>query len=108
MNLLRRIARLLHQSRIRLPEAPLRPSELRPGDWIQFHDETWRVAARRYEGGRAVFTLERLFRQVETLGAAGALVVLVGPHASGEPWTLKQGGSELSLPPEFLVVFPVV
>ncbi len=102
MNLLRRIARLLNQSRIRLPEAPLRPSELRPGNWIQFHDETWRVSARRYEGGRAVFTLEPLF------GTAGALVVLVGPRASGEPWTLKQGGSELSLPPEFLVVFPVV
>ncbi len=105
MNLLRRIARLLDQSRIRLPEAPLRPSELRPGHWIQFHDETWRGSARGYEGGRAVFTLERLFG---TVGTVGTLAVLIGPRASGEPWTLKQGGSELSLPPEFLVVFPVV
>ncbi len=102
MKLLRRIKRLLDQSRIRLPEAPLRPSELHPGNWIQFHDETWRVTGRKLEGGRAVFTLERV------VGTAGALVVLVGPRASGEPWTLKRGGSELSLPPEFLVVFPVV
>ncbi len=102
MNLLRRIKRLLDQLRIRLPEAPLRASELRPGSWVQFHDETWRVAALRYEGGRAVFALEPLD------GAAGVLVVLIAPRASGEPWTLKQGGSELSLPPEFLVVFPAV
>ena len=100
MKLLRRIVRLLEQSRIRLPEAPLRASELRAGSWVQFHDETWRVAARRYEGGRAVFTLEPLD------GTAGAL--LVSPRVSGEPWTLKQGGSERSLPPGFLVVFPVV
>ncbi len=106
MNLLRRIKRLFDQSRIRLPLAPPRARELRPGSWVQFHDETWRVATLRYEGGRAVFTLERLLRRKG--GAAGALVVLVAPRASGEPWTLKQGGSELSLPSEFLVVFPVV
>jgi len=102
VNLLRRIKRLFDQSRIRLPLAPLRAHELRPGSWVQFHDETWRVATLRYEGERAVFTLAPLD------GAAGALVVLVAPRASGEPWTLKQGGSELSLPSEFLVVFPVV
>ena len=102
MNLIRRIKRLLDQSRIRLPEAPLHASEIRPGSWVQFHAERWRVATRRYEGGRAVFTLEPLD------GTAGAPVVLVAPRSRGEPWTLKQGGSELSLPPEFLVVFPVV
>ena len=102
MSLLRRIKRLFNQARIRLPLAPLHATELRPGSWVQVHDETWRVSTRRYEGGRAVFTLE------PCCGTAGAPVVLIGPRASGAPWTLKQGGSELSLPPEFLVVFPVV
>ncbi len=100
MSLWRRIARLIHQSRIRLPRQPLAAAELRPGDWVQLGSETWRVMTRRFEVDRVVFRLRAL------CGNSGA--VLVGPRTTAGNWTLEHGGSAISLPPELLVVFPVV
>ena len=100
MSLWHRIARLIRQSRIRLPRQPLAAGELRPGDWVQLGSETWRVVTRRFEVDRVVFRLRPLG------GNSGA--VLVGPRATSGTWTLEQGGSAISLPPELLVVFPVV
>jgi len=100
MSLWGRIARLVHQSRIRLPREPISAAELRPGDWVQLGAERWRVMTRRFEAGRVVFRLRPLD------GTADA--VLVGPSATPGDWTLEHGGSALSLPPELLVVFPVV
>ena len=102
MSLWRRIARLIQQSRIRLPREPLNPGELRPGDWVQLGSETWRVMTRRFEADRVVF---RLRLRCE---AAGADAVLVRPRATPGNWTLEHGGSAISIPPELLVVFPVV
>ena len=102
MSLWRRIARLIQQSRIRLPPQPLAAGELRPGDWLQLGSEMWRVMARRFEVDRVVFQLRSL------RGNEGAGAVLVGPRATSGTWTLEQGGSAISLPPELLVVFPVV
>ena len=106
MKLWARLVRVLGQSRIRLPRAPFRPGELRPGHWVQLDSETWRVASRRMEAGRAVFRLEPVFLTGLTGGNAGA--VLVAPAKNETRWTLKRGESELSFPPELLVVFPVV
>ena len=100
MSLWRRIARLIQQSRIRLPREPLAAAELRPGDWVQLGSETWRVMTRRFEADRVVFRLRPLRE------AAGADAVLVGPRATAGNWTLEHGGSAISLPPELLVVFP--
>ena len=100
MSLWRRIARLIHQSRIRLPRQRLVAAELRPGDWVQLGSETWRVMTRRFEVDRVVFQLRALD------GDSGA--VLVGARATWGSWTLEQGGSVISLPPELLLVFPVV
>ncbi len=100
MSLWRRIARLIQQSRIRLPREPLSAAELRPGDWVQLGSETWRVMTRRFEADRVVFRLRPLH------GTSGA--VLVGPRTTAGNWTLKHGRSAISLPPELLVVFPVV
>ena len=100
MSLWDRIARLVCQSRIRLPREPLSAAELRPGDWVQLGSETWRVMTRRFEVDRVVFRLRPL------RGTVGA--VLVGPLESVGEWTLDNGGSEIALAPELLVVFPVV
>lgn len=100
MSLWHRIARLLRQSRIRLPREPLTAAELRPGDWVQLGSETWRVMARRFEADRVVFRLSTLD------GDSGA--VLVGPRTTSRHWTLEHRGCVISLPPELLVVFPVV
>ena len=100
MSLWRRIARLIQQSRIRLPREPRAAAELRPGDWVQLGSETWRVMTRRFEADRVVFRLRSL------RGTAGA--VLVGPLETRREWTLEHGGSEIALAPELLVVFPVV
>ena len=102
MSLWHRIARLIQQSRIRLPRQPLSAAELRPGDWVQLGSETWRVMARRFEVDRVVFRLRSL------RGSEGAGAVLVGPHTIAGNWTLEHGGSAISLPPELLVVFPVM
>ena len=102
MSLWRRIARLVNQSRIRLPREPLAAAELRPGDWVQLGSETWRVITRRFEANRVIFRLRPLRE------AAGAGAVLLGPRTIPGNWTLEHGGSEISLPPELLVVFPVV
>ena len=100
MSLWHRIARLIRQSRIRLPREPLAAAELRPGDWVQLGSETWRVMTRRFEVHRVVFRLKALD------GDSG--VVLIGPRTTWGSWTLEHGGSAISLPPELLVVFPVV
>ena len=100
MSLWHRIARLIRQSRIRLPREPLAAAELRPGDWVQLGTETWRVMTRRFEVHRVVFRLRALD---EDSGA-----VLTGPRTTSGNWTLEHRGSEISLPPELLVVFPVV
>ena len=71
MSLWHRIARLLRQSRIRLPREPPTADELHPGDWVQLGSETWRVMTRRFEVDRVVFRLRPL------RGTVGA--VLVGP-----------------------------
>ena len=93
-----RIARLLRQSRIRLPRAPVDPSEIRPGDWVQIHSETWRVASRRYEKGRVAFRLR-------PLDARGGAVLT---RRGDDGWRLEKGGCEVEVPAELLVVFPVV
>lgn len=100
MNVRRRIARLLDQSRIRLPAEPLRASELHPGDWVQIADMRWRVMERRVEVDRVVFRLRPRHES--------AAVFLVAPRAAGRHWTLADGGRELAVPPELLVVYPVV
>jgi len=100
MSLWDRIARLICQSRIRLPREPLSAAELRPGDWVQLGSETWRVMTRRFEVDRVVFRLRPLG------GNSGA--VLIGPRTASGTWTLEHGGSAISLPPELLVVFPVM
>ncbi len=100
MSLWRRIARLIHQSRIRLPRQPLAAAELRPGDWVQLGSETWRVMTRCFEVDRVVFRLRTLD------GDSGA--VLVAPRTTSGNWTLEHRGGVISLPPELLVVFPVV
>lgn len=100
MSLWHRIARLLRQSRIRLPREPPTAAELRPGDWVQLGSETWRVMTRRAEVDRVVFRLRALD------GDSGA--VLIGPRTTSGNWTLEHRGSATSLPPELLVVFSVV
>ena len=100
MSVWRRIARLVRQSRIRLPAQPVRATELRPGDWVQIGSERWRVMARRFEPDHVVFRLR------PRRGTKSAL--LAGPRDTMGNWTLEHGGSEISLPPELLVVFPVV
>lgn len=99
MSLWRRIARLIQQSRIRLPRQPLAAAELRPGDWVQLGSQTWRVMTRRFEVERVVFRLRPL------RGTAGA--VLIGPSTTAGNWTLERSGSVISLPPDLLVVFSV-
>lgn len=99
MSVARRIARLLQQSRIRLPRAPVRASELRPGSWVQLGARTWRVATRRFEAKRVVFRLRSVH------GRAGA--VLIAPRSEGR-WRLEEGKNHLDVPPELLVVFPVI
>ncbi len=101
MSLWHRIARLIGQSRIRLPRQPLNPGELRPGDWVQLGSQTWRVMARRFELDRVVFRLRCL------RGSEGAAAVLLGPRTTAGNWTLEHGGSAISFSPELLVVFPV-
>ena len=102
MSLWHRIARLIRQSRIRLPRQPLAAGELRPGDWVQLGSQTWRVMARRFEVDRVVFRLRSL------RGSEGAGAVLLGPRTTAGNWTLEQGGSAISLPPDLLVIFPMV
>lgn len=96
----RRLARLVQQSRIRLPAAPIDAAELRTGDWVQIGSERWRVAARRVEADRVVFRLR------PRRGRACAL--LTGPRRAAGNWSFETDGSEVVLPPELLVVFPVV
>ena len=100
MSLWHRIARLIRQSRIRLPREPLAAAELRPGDWVQLGSETWRVMTRRFEVDRVVFRLRALDGNLEA--------VLVGPRTASGTWRLERDGSAISLPPGLLVVFPVV
>ena len=88
MKLWQRIARLVGQSRIRLPRAPIMGPELRRGDWVQLGSERWRVTARRFEVDRVVFRLRPLH------GSAGA--VLVAPRNGLSNWTLEHGGNENS------------
>lgn len=99
MSLRHRIARLLQQSRIRLPRAPLDAEVLRPGDWLQIGSRDWRVRSRRFELDRVVFRL----RSAE--GSDDALL-----EATGDPsvmWKLEQDGETIRISPELLVVFPV-
>ena len=100
MSVWRRIARLLDQSRIRLPPQPLGADELRPRDWIQIGRVRWQVSTRRFDADRVVFRL-RSFN-----GSSEA--VLSAPRAGGAHWTLVDSGRELPVPPELLVVYPVV
>lgn len=99
MSLWRRIARLLRQSRIRLPRAPPEAGQLQPGDWIQLGSRVWRVLSRRLESGRVAFRLCSLD------GGEGA--VLKTSRETPGSWTLEHGGHTLSFSPELLVVFPV-
>ena len=100
MSVWRRIARLVHQSRIRLPAEPIRATELHPGDWVQIADVRWRVMARRFEADRVVFRLRPL--------RGSAVAILAAPRSSRVHWTLEDGGRELAVPPELLIVYPVV
>lgn len=100
MSFVRRIGRLLRLSRIRLPCRPLVAGGLRIGDWIQVGATTWRVVARRFAVGGVVFRL----RSIDGRAAA----VLAGPRNSRGRWTLSRDGVELLVPPELLVVFPLV
>jgi len=99
MSLWRRIARLLRQSRIRLPREPLAAAGLRPGDWVQLGSGTWRVMTRRSEVDRVVLGLQRF--------GGGGYAVLVGPRTGSGNWTLEHDGSAIALPPDLLVVFSV-
>lgn len=100
MRLRRRIARLLRQSRIRLPRRSVRADEIRAGQRIQLGSRVWKVVRRRFESDRVVFVLRSVDRATDT--------VLAGPRSLPGRWTLEQDGHELSICPEFLVVFPVV
>jgi hypothetical protein len=93
-----RFARLLRQSRIRLPRAPLGPEELRPGDWVQLGTRTWRVRARRCERGVVVFRL----RSVD--GKERAL--LETSRETSPTWMMTHRRETIRFPPELLVVFP--
>lgn len=100
MRLRRRIARLVRQSRIRLPRAHLRVEEIRAGQWIQLGSRVWKVVRRRSDGDRVELALRSVDGRV--------VAVLVGPRNPHGRWILEEDGHELVLPNEFLVVFPLV
>jgi len=100
VRLWRRIARLLRQSRIRLPRRPLEAPELRSGDWVQLGARTWQVIGRRFDSDRVRFRL----RAIDGRGGA----VLSGPLDRSAEWTVEHEGQERPIPPELLVVFPLV
>jgi hypothetical protein len=108
--LLRRLARLWGQSRIRLPRRPAGPEEIGPGDRLQIGAAVWRVQGRlrlgAREGGGWMFRLEAVG---EVPGEREARLVVPrcavrGTGGEGS-WLLIQGCAEEPVPPECVVVF---
>jgi hypothetical protein len=107
--LLRRVSRLMGQSRIRLPRRP--PERLAKGDRLQLGAAVWRVrGCLLLASGSWVYRLET----VEEVGAASErrTVRLLVPAVSGGFWTflfMTEGEKEerVRVPAEGVVVFPV-
>ncbi len=99
--LLRRLARLWGQSRIRLPRRPPGPEEIGPGDRLQIGSALWRVQGRLHlESGGWMFRLEAVG---EVPGEREARLV------AGDRWRLVQfvhNGAERPLPPGCVILFP--
>jgi len=102
VSFLGRVARLLRQSRIRLPRSRFDPHTLGPGDGLQLGSETWRVRSKSCRSGRVSYQLARVAVN-RTVGTASAS--LESPRRAGAPWTLRRGASELPLSPEDLLVY---
>jgi len=102
--LLRRLARLWGQSRIRLPRRPAGPEGIGPGDRLQIGAAVWRVRGRlRLATGGWMFRLEAVS---EVPGNREARLVVSGGETGGEGhWRLVVDGAERPLPPECVVVF---
>lgn len=105
--LLRRLARLWGQSRIRLPRRPAGPEEIGPGDRLQIGAAVWRVEGRlRLDvrgGGGWMFRLEAV-GEVPGEREARLVVPRPRPHLPGS-WFLIVDGSERPVPPDCVVVF---
>ena len=105
--LLRRLARLWGQSRIRLPRRPAGPGEINPGDRIQIGAAVWRVRGRLRldvrRGGGWMFRLEAVG---EVPGEREARLMSPRRGEGEGSWCFVVDGSESLLPADCVVVFP--
>ena len=105
--LLRRVSRLMAQSRIRLPRRP--PERLAKGDRLQLGAAVWRVrGSLLLASGGWVYRLEA----VDPVPGERRTVRLLVPAVSSGFWTflfIAEDGKEerVRVPAEGLVVFPV-
>ena len=96
LGLLGRMSRLLTQSRIRLPRAPLRGRELRRGDFVEIGFERFLVMEAPAESAAAAALLR---------DAHGERFRLHLPTTEGGPWEISRNGQTTSVPAELLTVF---
>jgi hypothetical protein len=108
IGLLRRVSRLMGQSRIRLPRRP--PERLAKGDGLQLGAAVWRVrGSLLLTSGAWVYRLEAVDRLEGAAGERRAVRLLV-PAVSSGFWTFLfiDGSKEerVRVPAEGVAVFP--
>lgn len=105
-SILRRLARILGQDRIRLPRRPLRPTDIAIGDRLQIGLEIWCVSGAETAstaGDNRCFELAS-----ESASELTARLIATGSPNGGHPriWLLVRGGDRLEVPPEMIVAYP--